>query len=162
MLHKSSCHVSILTYKCHYFYRNTVTIPVTYLASKSIFGESNPLPSTTLDHTLSSPSTSASMIVVDGIAPIPTKLIEKIQRWELIDLSRLLSIEPSILDCSVVVINGQLIRIEPYPQSRHSKLAISDIVSWMEAFSKYLAVLVSTEATSKEEAAGLVAYIHQV
>jgi len=32
----------------------------------------------------------------------------------------------------------------------------------MEAFSKYLAVLVLTEATSKEEAAGLVAYMHQV
>jgi len=32
----------------------------------------------------------------------------------------------------------------------------------MEAFSKHLAVLVSTEAISKEEVAGLVAYMHQV
>ena len=102
------------------------------------------------------------MIMVDGITPIPTKLIEKIRRWEFIDLSKLLSNEPSISDCSAVVINGQLIRIEPYPQSRHGRLAISDIVSWMEAFSEYLAVLVSIEATSKEEAAGLMAYMHQV
>ena len=33
-------------------------------------------------------------IVVDGIALIPTKLIKKIWWWELIDLSRLLSMNP--------------------------------------------------------------------
>ena len=52
--------------------------------------------------------------------------------------------------------------IEPSPHAYHGKHTISDIVSWMEAFSKYLAVLVSTEATYREEAAGLVAHMHQV
>ena len=52
-----------------------------------------------------------------------------------------------------------MIRIETYLQSRHGKLAILDIGIWM---AKYLAGLVSTKTTSKEEVAGLVAYMHQV
>ena len=51
--------------------------------------------------------------------------------------------------------------IEPSPHAHHGKHTISDILSWMEAFSKYLAVLVSTKATSREEAAGLVAHMYQ-
>jgi len=90
------------------------------------------------------------MIVADGIAPIPTKLIEKIRQWEFIDLSKLTSNEPSTPERSSVRINGQLMFIESSPHAHHGKHTISDIVTWMEAFSKYLAVLVSTQATSRE------------
>ena len=49
---------------------------------------------------------STSMIVADGIIPIPTKLIEKIWQWEFIDLSKLMSDEPSTPERSSVLING--------------------------------------------------------
>ena len=35
---------------------------------------------------------------------------------------------------------------------------ISDILSWLQAFSIYTAILVSADTTTKEEAAGLAAY----
>ena len=47
-------------------------------------------------------------------------------------MSKLLSNEPSIPDCSEVIINGQLIRIEPYRQCRLRNLAILDIASILD------------------------------
>ena len=50
--------------------------------------------------------------------------------------------------------------ISPVPSRKAGHLRHSILDG--SILSKYLAVLVSTEATSKEEAAGLVAYMHQV
>ena len=90
--------------------------------------------------------------MADGIS---TKIIEKIQQWELIDLSKLILDESSMPKCLSVLINAN-------PHANHGKHTISDVVSWMEAFSKYLVVLVSMEVTSRKEAVGLVAHMHQV
>ena len=78
------------------------------------------------------------------------------------DLSKLISDEPSTPERSSVPIDGQLVLIEPNPHANSGKHTISDTVSWMEAFSKYLAVLVSTKTTSRMEAAGLVDHMYQV
>ena len=103
---------------------------------------------------LETPNTpSPSVIVSDWILPLPTKLVEKIRRWETyIDLSSLVTVEDVDYNVSsTVVINGQVVVVEPTPH-HHPQL---DIVSWSETYVKYLAVLV---ATSWEEAAGLAAH----
>ena len=113
---------------------------------------------------LETPNTpSPSVIVSDWILPLPTKLVEKIRRWETyIDLSSLVTVEDVDYNVSsTVVINGQVVVVEPTPQPRchHPQL---DIVSWSEAYAKYLAVLVAADTTSREEAAGLPAHMFQI
>ena len=118
---------------------------------------------TPLSSCLEAPNTpSPSVIVSDGIPPLPTKLVEKIRRWEYIDLSKLATEEDVDHNVSsTVVINGQVVVVEPTPQPRchHPQL---DIVSWSEAYAKYLAVLVAADTTSREEAAGLAAHMFQI
>jgi len=77
-----------------------------------------------------------SNIVSDGIPLLPTKLVEKTDYRG-----------PNDNVMSAMVINGQ---VEPIPQSHHCHHQL-DIISWMEAYCKFLAVLVAAEATSQEE-----------
>jgi len=107
-------------------------------------------------------STSSPLVIVsDGIPTLPTKLVKKIRRWEYINLSKLITVDTNDHVTSTMVINGQVVTVEPIPQAhrRHSQL---DVISWMEAYSKFLAVLVAAETTSHEEAAGLAAHMFQV
>jgi len=102
------------------------------------------------------------VIVSDGIPPPPTKLVEKIHRWEYNDLLKLLTDDDADHNVSsTMVINGQLVVVEPTPQPRHHHPQM-DIISWSEAYTKYMAVLVATETTSREEAAGLTAHMFQI
>ena len=39
---------------------------------------------------------------------------------------------------------------------------IDNIMTWLTAFSRFMAVILSTEATSREEAAGLAAHQHVI
>ena len=103
------------------------------------------------------PSTLA--VVAEGIPPVSCKLVDKIRKWEYIDLSTLLEDYPS--SDQVTLINGQLVVASSSQKRRESK-AISDIVSWLQAFSIFTAVLVSSDATSKEEAAGLAAHAYLI
>ena len=43
-------------------------------------------------------------------------------------------------------------------QRRQQSIVIQDILSWLQAFSIHTAILVSSDSTTKEEAAGLAAH----
>ena len=105
-------------------------------------------------------TTSPMVIVAEGMPPIQTKLIEKMRRWEYVDLSKLLGDSDPILDEASVVIEGQQLRME-VPQ-RNQRRQIKDILTWLEAYSRFMAVLLSAHDTSKEEAAGLAAHMHLI
>ena len=47
-------------------------------------------------------------------------------------------------------------------QQCKKKSQITDIISWIQAYSRYMAVLMSCETTTKEEATGLVAHLHLI
>lgn len=132
----------------------------TLLQTQSVWS-SSALPLRSLESSEFSSTSSPLVIVSDGIPPLPTKLVEKIRRWEYIDLSKLITEDTNDHVTSTMVINGQVVTVEPIPQAhrRHSQL---DIITWMEAYSKFLAVLVAVETTSREEAAGLAAHMFQV
>ena len=70
---------------------------------------------------------STLVVLTEGLPPISTKLLEKIQRWEFIDLSSLLSGEPSASKSETVTLSHegqQILVVGPQSQlqpSRHKK-----------------------------------------
>ena len=104
----------------------------------------------------------SSLIVVEGIPPIQASLIEKIRRWEYIDLAKLLGSQDSTDGVTPVVIQGHLVMMEPNSRGQRKQPSVNDVLSWMQAYSRFMAVLLASEATSKEEAAGLAAHMHLI
>ena len=100
---------------------------------------------------------SPSAVVAEGMPPIPVKLIEKIRKWEYVDLSCLLD------DHTTYPVSFSLNEAGHWvPDQRKKKSQISDIFSWVRAYSRYMAVLLSSETTTKEEASGLAAHLHLI
>ena len=104
--------------------------------------------------------TPSSLVVAEGIPPVSHKLVEKIRKWEYIELSSLL--EDHYPPDQMALFNGQLMVISSSSQRRRQAAVISDILSWLQAFSIYTAILVSSETTTKEEAAGLAAHTYLI
>jgi len=100
------------------------------------------------------PSKAATVVVAEGIPPVSCRLVEKIRKWEYVNLMDLLK-DPSTEH--LVLVNGQLMAMRTNQRPRSSK-AIPDIFSWLQAFSVFMAILLSSEDTTKEEAAGLAAH----
>ena len=105
-----------------------------------------------------------SVVVAEGIPPLPLKILEKIRRWEYVDLTTLLLNDhagetPASL---MVSANGQTLIVNPPDhQSKKCKVTL-DIHSWTQAYSMYAAALTSAEATTKPESAGLLAHMYNV
>ena len=106
----------------------------------------------------------SSVVVAEGIPPLPLKILEKICKWEYVDLTTLLSNDhagetPASL---MVSANGQTLIVNlPDHQSKKWKVTL-DIHSWTQAYSVYAAALTSAEATTKPESAGLLAHMYNV
>ena len=98
--------------------------------------------------------------MAEGIPPVSHKLVEKIRKWEYIELSSLL--EDHYPPDQMALFNGQLMVVSSFSQRCRQAAVISDILSWLQAFSIYTAILVSSETTTKEEAAGLAAHAYLI
>ena len=92
--------------------------------------------------------------------PIPAKVVERIQKWEFVNLASLLSNDQIPDDVIVMVPGSQLLLVPPSDRQPKRKRTISDIHSWVQAFSIYAAVLSTADSTSKEETVGL--FVHMV
>ena len=94
--------------------------------------------------------------------PLSIKLLEKIRRWEYVDLSLLLEDQANRMPEEYQVSsNGQFLVLEQDRGQRRRK-QISDIFSWMKAFFRYVAALTSYESTTSAQATGLVAHLHLI
>ena len=102
-------------------------------------------------------STATLVVVAEGIPPVSCKLVDKIKKWEYIDLATLLD-DHSTSD-QVALLNGQLTVVSSNSQRRRQANAISDVLTWLQAFT---AILVSSDSTTKEEAAGLAAHSYLI
>ena len=105
-------------------------------------------------------SPSTLVVVAEGIPPVSCKLVDKIKKWEYIDLATLLD-DYSTSD-QVALLNGQLTVASSNSQRRRQANAISDVLTWLQAFSIFTAILVSSDSTTKEEAAGLAAHSYLI
>ena len=102
------------------------------------------------------------VIVAEGIPPIQSKLVEKMRRWEYVDLSKLLGGSDPASEEAAMIVEGQIVKLGA-PQGGHRKQSsINDIFTWLQAFAKFMAVMLSSSMTSKEEAAGLAAHMHLI
>ena len=107
------------------------------------------------------PNTS-SVLVADGISPIPSKVLEKIRRWEYIDLAMLLANDTPDDSSSTVVFNGQALVVSPSTNPTKKRKIALDIQSWSQAYSMYAAALISADSTTKPESAGLLSHMFSV
>ena len=104
---------------------------------------------------------SPSVVVTEGIPPVSSQVIGRIRRWEFIDLSLLL--EGADTGETSTSMDGCMAPSTPPAKTpRKSPSPIRDLTSWLQAYSRFMTVLLSAPATTKEEAAGLVAHQHLV
>ena len=90
---------------------------------------------------------------------MPQKTVEKIRRWEYMDLATLLSNDPPTGEPSTITVSGQTLIVNPPGhQSKKQKVTL-DMHFWVQASSAYAAALTSAEETSKPESAGLLGHI---
>ena len=84
------------------------------------------------------------------------------RRWEYVDLLKLLGGQEMVLEEATVVVDGQKLRMEVAQRGQRWQSVITNIWSWLQAYSRFMAVMLSAEATSKEEASGLAAHMHLI
>lgn len=105
---------------------------------------------------------STSSVIAEGMPPIPQKLLDKIRRWDYIDLALLLNDPYHKVEELPIQQQGQVILFQSVEQAQKRKKQIEDISSWVQAFSVYVAALSSAETTTREEGVGLVAHLHLI
>ena len=103
-----------------------------------------------------------SVLVAEGILPIPAKLVERIRGWGYVDLADLLSGVAHKQEDSLSLSEDRIILVQSVDQVRKKRKRIGDIATWSQAYAILVPVLVSAEATTKEEAAGLLAHMQMV
>lgn len=101
-------------------------------------------------------------IIADGMPPIPTKILEKIQRWEYIELSTLLEGASYESPSVTVSHDGQLLVLETTDKAKSRRKTISDVTMWVQAYTRFMAALVSADTTTKQESVGLAAHLHLI
>jgi len=62
---------------------------------------------------MDSPKKISSSVIAEGIPPIPTKLLKRIQKWKFINLASLLASDRAFDDVVVVEPSGQLLVVTP-------------------------------------------------
>ena len=102
----------------------------------------------------------ATVLIAEGLPPIQTKLLlEKIRRWEFVDLALLLHNLTSRSDEFLLQQQGEkVVLVQSVEQAQRRRHQIGDILSWTKVFSIYGAALLAVECTSKEEIVGLWAH----
>ena len=108
------------------------------------------------------PSKPPSVVVAEGIPPIPTKLLDKIRKWEFVDLVLLLDESSHHKDEVPFSHDGRIILIQSVEQAQKRRKQIVDIHAWTEAFAVYMAALASHNATTPDKVVGLIGHLHLI
>ena len=108
------------------------------------------------------PPATSSIIVADGIPPIPLKTSEKIRRWEFVDLAGPLANDALSDSVTTVVVNGQSLTVPSSVNPTKKRKISLDIHSWPQAYPMYAAVLMIAVSTTKVKSAGLLAHTFNV
>ena len=102
----------------------------------------------------------AALVITEGLPPVSTKLLEKIQKWKFIELASLLTHDaPSRSETLTILQDGRSMILRP-PEESLGRKKINDIPSWIQAFTIYAAALATSDKTSSEHYKGLMAHMH--
>ena len=73
---------------------------------------------------------SSAVVVAEGIPPVPVKLLEKIRRWEFIDLALLVGEERRKTEDIPMVQDGRVVLFQLVEQAQRQRRQITDINTW--------------------------------
>ena len=101
--------------------------------------------------------------LLEGIPSLSSRLVERIQAWQYVDLAELLTdmtakTEEPLLQAT----EGQILLVQSTDQVKRRRKKITDVATWAQAFSIYVAALASADSTSKVEVASLMAHQHVI
>ena len=101
-----------------------------------------------------------ALVIAEGVPPVCTKLLEKIQKWEFVELASLLSHGTlSRGDALMITQDGRSMIVRPQNESLGRK-KINDITTWLQAFSVYAASLADSESSNSDQFKGLMAHMY--
>lgn len=101
----------------------------------------------------------AALVVAEGLPPVSTKLLDKIQKWQFVKLASLLTHDTqSRGDTLTITQDGQSMVVRQQDESLGRK-KISDITTWLQAFSIYAASLAASESSNSDQFKGLMAHM---
>ena len=89
-------------------------------------------------------------------------MLERIQGWEFVGLASLLMGDQASDEIMAMAPSGQLLLVTPSDRQPRKKKSITDIHSWVQAFSVCAAALLAADSTSKEETVGLFAHMSTI
>ena len=88
----------------------------------------------------------AALAIAEGLPPVSTKLLEKIQKRQFVELASLLSHDTlSRGDSLTITQDGRSMIVRPQDKSL-SRKKINNITTWLQAFSVYAAILAASES----------------
>ena len=99
-----------------------------------------------------------SVVITEGILPVSFKVVERIRQWEVVELANLLITQDIKSDEYSFVVDSDQPGYRAPSRGQGKLPVIDNIMTWLVAFSRFRAVILSTEATSREETAGLAAH----
>ena len=85
---------------------------------------------------------SATAVVTKGVPPVSCRLVDKIKKWEFVNMAELLK-DNDRKDPQFMVMNGQLVTVH---RQSSSKTPLS-ILQWLKAFKIFMAILSSKDTT---------------
>lgn len=104
----------------------------------------------------------ASVVVADGMPPITSRLLDKIRRWDYVDLALLIG-EPGPKAEEIPSLNEErVVLFQSLEQAQRRRKQIGDIQAWSQAFAVFMAALASASFTTTEEVVGLIAHSHLI
>ena len=121
-----------------------------------------PLGSLVEDEPPHTPTSGSSTVIKEGLPPIPTKLVERIRKWEYVDLAQLLDDNRQPEGYTLQPSTGTQILVLDQDQVQCRRKQITDIFTWLKAFSHYMAVLTSSDSTTSAQTTGLAAHLHLI
>ena len=121
-----------------------------------------PLGSLVKDEPPHTPTSGSSTVINEGLPPVPTKLVERIRKWEYVDLAQLLDDYRQPDGYTLQQTTGGQILVLDQDQVQHRQKQITDIFTWLKAFSRYMAVLTSCDSTTSAQTTGVVAHLHLI
>ena len=93
------------------------------------------------------------VFLVEGIRPIPQKVVERARAWQFVNLAELIPNKPYSPEDEMSLLQqaqaeGKIVLVQSVEQLKRARKQITDIVSWLEAFGTLMAIVAPIEPSA--------------